>query len=91
MRGSRINVLKFGPMERALVALLVGGLCTVPLWGQATTSAILGTVTDASGAAIPAAAVQVKNLGTGLTQSADTDSQGRFRVSDGCPGRIGTL
>ena len=28
------------------------------------------------------AAVQVKNLGTGVTQSASTDSQGRFSVRD---------
>ena len=52
------------------------------LRGQGTTATIIGTVTDASGAAVPDASVQVKNTGTGLTQSARSDGQGRFRASE---------
>src|SRR5581483_5570797 len=50
------------------------------LQAQGTTATILGTVTDASGAAISDAAIQVKNLDTGLTQTTASDAQGRFRV-----------
>lgn len=50
--------------------------------GQGTTATILGTVTDSSGAAIPNTAIQVKNLGTGQTQSVQSDPQGRYRVAD---------
>jgi hypothetical protein len=52
------------------------------LAAQGTTATILGTVTDSTGAAIPGAAIQVKNVGTGLTQSTQSDPQGRYRVSD---------
>jgi Carboxypeptidase regulatory-like domain/TonB-dependent Receptor Plug Domain len=52
------------------------------LMAQGATATILGTVTDVSGAAIPEAGVQLKNVQTDVTQSAATDAQGRFRVSD---------
>src|SRR5262249_39294517 len=56
---------------------------TIPrLHAQGAAASIQGTVTDASGAAIPEAAVQVKNLGTDSTQSTVTDAQGRFNVPD---------
>ena len=35
------------------------------LWAQAATATILGNVADASGAAIPDASVQLRNVGTG--------------------------
>jgi hypothetical protein len=49
---------------------------------QQTTGTIQGTVLDSSGGAIPAASVQVKNAGTGQTQTTESDTQGRFRVPD---------
>src|SRR5439155_1298054 len=52
------------------------------LEGQAVTATILGTVYDASGAAIPGAGILVKNEGTGITQTAASDEQGRYRVPD---------
>jgi outer membrane receptor protein involved in Fe transport len=64
----------------------LGFLCalsaTLLLNGQNTTANISGTVSDTSGAAMASATVQVKNVGTGVTQSAATDSQGRFSVRD---------
>src|SRR5208282_5085449 len=68
-----------------LVVLLFGvcGMELAPrLAAQATTATILGTVTDMSGAAVPGAVVQVKNIGTGSTESATSDAQGRYRVSE---------
>ena len=65
----------------ALICFL--GVMTAPhLAAQGTTATILGTVTDSTGAAIPGAAIQVKNVGTGLTQSTQSDPQGRYRVPD---------
>ena len=66
----------------AMLAFGIGGVCVNSLWGQGATATILGTVTDMSGAAVPDAMVQVKNSGTGATQSIATDSQGRFRAPD---------
>src|SRR5579864_893703 len=69
----------------ALMAILLVGIYGIGvsrLWAQGATATILGTVTDMSGAAVPDAMVQVKNAGTGATQSIATDAQGRFRVPD---------
>src|SRR5580692_207925 len=66
-------------------AVLVMGLCTAGvnrLNAQGATATVLGTITDASGAAIPDAMVQVRNVGTGVAQSISADAQGRYRVPD---------
>ena len=52
------------------------------LFGQAATASISGTVTDSTGAAVPGAAITVRNTGTSATVSAATDTQGRYSVPD---------
>ena len=61
--------------------LLVFMIAVSRLDAQAT-AAISGTVTDSSGAAVADAAVQVKNSGTGITQTTTSDVQGRFRIPE---------
>ena len=51
-----------------------------------TTSAILGQVSDATGAAVPGATVTVTNKETGLRRSANTDDSGRFNFPQLKPG-----
>jgi hypothetical protein len=51
-----------------------------------TTSAIVGQVSDASGAGVPGAAVTVTNKETGLKRSARTDESGRFNFPQLKPG-----
>jgi hypothetical protein len=51
-----------------------------------TTSAIIGQVSDASGAAVPGATVTVTNKETGLRRSASTDGSGRFNFPQLKPG-----
>src|SRR6202790_3528451 len=51
-----------------------------------TTSAIAGQVRDASGAAVPGAAVTIANKETGLRRSARTDESGRFNFPQLKPG-----
>jgi len=65
----------------ALSAGLVLGWSVRRLEAQATAS-IVGTVTDSSGAAITEASIQVRNVGTGITQATMSDEQGRYRVPD---------
>ena len=60
----------------------IGLIAPQRLAGQGATATILGTVTDPSGAAIGDASVQVRNIGTGISQATTADAQGRFRVSD---------
>src|SRR5215831_16400089 len=63
-------------------AVFLSVLCPRYLSGQASTATIVGTVTDSSGAAIPGAAVQAKNTGTGILRNTTADGQGRYRVPE---------
>lgn len=60
--------------------LLLGWMA--PRLGAQATASIVGTVTDASGAVISDASIQVRNVGTGITQTTVSDAQGRYRVPD---------
>src|SRR5713226_5843000 len=51
---------------------------------QITTGTIQGTVTDANGAIVPGASVEIKNLDTNLSRTLTTDDGGRF-VALGLP------
>ncbi|PYQ35769.1 MAG: hypothetical protein DMF57_02035 [Acidobacteria bacterium] len=70
-------------MRRTLLVVLLISLSlvsTVALaQSQATTGVIEGTVTDASGAALPGVTVIMKNTATNFEQTAITDRAGRFR------------
>src|SRR2546427_6099468 len=74
-----------GPMFRRIacvISVLYLLLISPGLRAQSTTDgAIAGTVTDASGAAVPNASVTVTNKGTNLVQTASSDESGYFRVA----------
>jgi len=59
----------------ALTLLLVS---TVFAQTQITTGTIQGTVTDANGAVVPGANVEIKNLETNSSKTLTTDEDGRF-------------
>jgi hypothetical protein len=54
---------------------------------QITTAVIQGTVYDATGASIPDATVEIKNLDTNVSRTVMTDSEGRFVALQLQPGR----
>src|ERR1700722_211397 len=57
------------------------------LWGQAgTTGSILGTVTDASGAVVPNAPVDVTNTATGVTVTVRSTAAGDYTATNLLPG-----
>jgi hypothetical protein len=58
------------------------GIGTLRLKAQGARATIQGVVTDMSGAAIPDAMVQVRNVGTRSVHSTASDTQGRFAVQD---------
>ncbi|PWT97374.1 MAG: hypothetical protein C5B51_31425 [Terriglobia bacterium] len=64
------------------VSLALGVAGISRLAAQGATGSITGTVTDSTGAAIAEGAIQVRNVGTGITQAVSTDGQGRYRVPD---------
>ena len=67
-----------GPIFAIVLTLI--GVTSTPLAAQVTTATISGTVVDSSGAAVGDATVQVKNAGTGVLQTTNSDAQGRFTV-----------
>jgi hypothetical protein len=53
----------------------------LPLFGQAgTQGSMVGTVSDASGATVANASVEVTNIDTGLKQTATSDNSGNFEI-----------
>jgi hypothetical protein len=84
---------KFGsgnaaPAMRLMLALAVAAfLLRIPAMAQGeTTSAIVGSVTDPTGAAIPGATVTAANIEDGLKRSVTTDGSGRFGFPQLKPG-----
>lgn len=71
-------VLRSGATVALIFALAHAG--TTQAQSQVAGGAIQGTVTDPSGADLPGVTVTVRNLATGVTRVAITDSHGLFRA-----------
>ena len=89
-----VHTIRSGRGARLCVALIAWALAgtsgllmprTAFAQGE-TTSAIIGQVNDASGAAVPGATVTVTDRDTGLKRSATTDDSGRFDFPQLKPG-----
>src|SRR6202030_1627141 len=92
MRMVRMNGIGFTAMLRSALSMFVLAGSFHLLFPEATfsqgetTSAIVGQVSDASGAAVPGAAVTVTNRETRLRRNASTDDSGRFNFPQLKPG-----
>jgi len=51
------------------------------VWSQTVQGVITGTITDPAGAVVPNAAVTITNVGTNVSQSVTTKSDGSYRFS----------
>jgi hypothetical protein len=70
-----------------LRTLAVAGVLSALAWSQnVDTATVLGTVTDATGAVIPGAKIELIHAGTNTTTAVQTGEEGRFRTP---PLRIG--
>src|ERR1700675_4951053 len=81
MRATAVSRL----IRRAALAMAVSAvvllLSALPLCAQMDTGAILGTVTDASGADVRGATVTLTNEGTNATLSTTTGSDGGYKFT----------
>jgi hypothetical protein len=68
------------------LALMLVVLAALPLTAQVTTSDVVGSVTDASGAIIPNASVKLEDLGTHQVRSTTTDAAGEYTFTFLQPG-----
>jgi hypothetical protein len=75
-------------ISRSLLAAFILA-CMSPLTAnaQSTQATILGTVLDASGAAVPKATVTVTSTDAGITRTITTDKSGNYQFLDLNPGR----
>jgi hypothetical protein len=68
--------------KHAPFALAMMFLTAAMAGGQTFRGTILGTVTDATGAAVPGATVTVRNEDTGLLRTTDSQADGSYRVPE---------
>jgi Carboxypeptidase regulatory-like domain/TonB-dependent Receptor Plug Domain len=61
-----------------IVLYFIVGLCVVQATAQTTSTEVLGTVTDTSGAVIPSAKITLLRVGTGERRVEATDSSGNY-------------
>ena len=74
------------PENRMGWLVLAVVLSAAPLSAQVVTGALVGRVTDNTGAVIPGATVQVQNVETGLSRNAQSGAAGRYEVRNLPPG-----
>lgn len=73
-------------MRKILLGLTLATFALSQLSAQTTSGAIVGDVTDSSGAAVADAKIVVTNTGTGLTREIASDASGAYRVQPLNPG-----
>ncbi len=69
-------------LTQALILLIAA----VNAFGQSFYGSVVGTVTDATGSAVPQAAVTIINLGTADRRTAETDDNGTYQFLNLVPG-----
>jgi hypothetical protein len=76
----------FAIILSGFMALLACIFSPIPAGAQVTGATLSGTITDASGGAVPGAQIAVKNTGTGIVQNSTSDSSGFYTVPNLIPG-----
>ena len=77
-------------MANRLVVLCTFLVVSVTAWGQ-TPGGVRGTITDASGAAVPGAQITLTEASTHTAARATTDANGAFQVTNMAPGTYSLL
>src|SRR5882757_4681205 len=71
---------------QGLVLALLTFVACVPTWAQSNTGRILGTVSDATGAAVAGAMVIITDVQRGANRRLTTDGVGEYVAPDLVPG-----
>ena len=79
-RDPRRRQARFVRRSRFLALLLLTAFTASPLFAQATTTALVGTIRDKSAAPVPGVLVTTTNLDTNYSRSALTNAEGDFRI-----------
>ncbi len=84
----RVNLVFAG----LICVVLLGVVATPMAWAQEARGAIVGRVTDSSGAVVPGVSLEITNTATGITATVITNEQGNYLAPYLIPGtyRIAT-
>lgn len=74
-------------MYSRLTPYVVCAALTAAAYGQTFYGSVVGTVSDATGSAVPEAAVTLTNVGTADRRTMQSDSEGNYRFLNIAPGR----
>src|SRR5207302_6313959 len=69
------------PFMKKILIIICVCLFSLTAFAQTDRGTITGTVSDATGAVIPGAMIEAKNLGTGTTYQAGTSETGNFTLA----------
>ena len=69
-------------LPRVLLAALIAWGAAPSAWSQAVKGTLLGTITDAQGAALPGATVTITEVGTNISRSTMTNPSGYYVFSN---------
>src|SRR5207302_5114253 len=74
-RGCSVCKRIFAVLFAAFLILVASGVA----WSQTVQGVITGTITDPTGAVVPGATVAITNVGTNISQTTTTGSDGSYR------------
>src|SRR5947207_6108271 len=77
---SRIERFRF--LTPLVVLLFALSLIALPAHAQTTSGNLVGTVSDPSGAGVPAATVEATNVETNVSSSTKTNDRGEYRIGN---------
>ena len=86
MPSNRVTPSSGSPAMMFLMLGMAVAILATPMMSQTFYGSIVGTVTDPSGAAIEGAKVTLTNIGTGVTRTAATVTDGIYQFVDLVPG-----
>src|SRR5260370_31387343 len=70
-------------MKKLAVAVLMALLCLAAVsYGQTIDANLVGAVTDASGATVPNANIEIQHLATGVKTTTKTNADGQYRLNN---------
>jgi hypothetical protein len=82
-----MNIQKYRRVSTLLLSVLLGLIASGLLWSQSSTAgAVVGNVTDPSGAAVPNASIQLLNTETNAVLTATTNNAGEYSFANVAPG-----
>src|SRR5439155_22415799 len=77
---------RYSSLLKLAAAASIIALFGLPIWGQTFYGSIVGTVNDASSAAMQGATVALTNIGTGERRTVTTGTDGSYRFVNLVPG-----